>query len=135
MTHAFFADMGGFVLQTKDYTTSPLTSRQLYFLVKERYLQFPHTTEQEIRDKNKAESFVRIITTIQIFSFLLNSIVHTAQHFGMTTLELNPLALHHVYLCHKLPLVSQAYGRGDTSDPHFDDADERNSGTPCKESR
>jgi hypothetical protein len=92
MTHAFFADMGGFVLQTEDMSSFPLDAAQLHYLVKEKLVDFPAITKQAIKDRNKAESLVRIITLIQICWFLLNCIGRVGQSLSITTLELTTVA-------------------------------------------
>ena len=92
ITHAFFADMGGFVLQTEDFPAFPLTARQLHYLVKEKHVEFPSTNEKDIKHKNKAQSFVRIVTLLQISWFSMNCIGRAAQNLAMTTLELTTLA-------------------------------------------
>lgn len=54
MTQAFFADMGGFVLQTLD---EPF--EQLFYLVSRSYLPCPNLETSEIEDKNKSDGLVR----------------------------------------------------------------------------
>ena len=92
ITHAFFADMGGFLLQTKDSPAFPLNAIQLHYLVKEGYLKYPEVDRKTLQDKDKAEAFVRIITIIQICWFLLNCIGRAAQHLAITTFELTTIA-------------------------------------------
>jgi hypothetical protein len=92
MTHAFFADMGGFVLQPKDSVPFPLTGIQLHYLVKEGYLKCPDIDKKTVQDKDKAEAFVRIITIIQICWFLLSCIGRAAQELTITTFELTTIA-------------------------------------------
>ena len=41
MTHAFYADMGGFILHTKDWVPFPIDAKQLYYLVTEGHVKFP----------------------------------------------------------------------------------------------
>jgi hypothetical protein len=62
MTHAFYADMGGFVLQTRDWVPFPIDAKQLHYLVTEKYIEFPGITRAEIADKNKVDGLFRILT-------------------------------------------------------------------------
>jgi hypothetical protein len=91
MTHAWYAEMGGFVLHTSDYDPFPLNAAQLLYLVKEQLIGFPPLTKKDIDDKNKAEAFVRTITVIQICWFVLNTISRAAQSLAVTTFELTTL--------------------------------------------
>jgi hypothetical protein len=93
MAHAFFADMGGIMLHTKDFPPFPINAVQLYFLVSRELIPLPQIDKQTISDKNKAEPLVRVITLVQICWFTLNCIGRTVQHLAMTTLELTTLAM------------------------------------------
>lgn len=46
MNHAFFADMGGFVLHTLDFPPFPINALQLYCLVSKKHLTLPHITRK-----------------------------------------------------------------------------------------
>jgi hypothetical protein len=60
LTHAFFADMGGFVLEAPDLSFPiPLDAEQIFYLVKNKYIRFPAIEEEDIRDKNKADGLAR----------------------------------------------------------------------------
>jgi hypothetical protein len=41
MRHAFYGDMGGFVLETKDFKAFPVTSKQVHWLVEKKYIDLP----------------------------------------------------------------------------------------------
>ena len=94
MTHAFFADMGGFILHTKDWIPFPLDARQVHYLVAEGYIPYSSVaiSKQEIVDKNKNDAIVRIITIGQTLWFVLNVITRGSQHLAITTLELTTIA-------------------------------------------
>ena len=91
MTHAWYAEMGGFFLHTSDCDPFPLNAAQLHYLVKEELLDFPTVTKKAIDDKNKAEAFIRTITVLQISWFVLNVIGRAAQQLAVTTFELTTL--------------------------------------------
>ena len=59
MKHAFFADMGGFLLQTTDEVPFPIDAKQLYYLLANDYLEYPSIDLVEIDDKNKTDGFAR----------------------------------------------------------------------------
>lgn len=59
MTHAFFADMGGFLLQTDDSSMFPLDAEQLYYLVSKNYIEYPNIDKEDIEDKNKSDGLAR----------------------------------------------------------------------------
>jgi hypothetical protein len=97
--HAYYSDMGGFVLQTKDYKAFPVNSVQVHWLVKKKYLEIPRITAKEIIDKSKADTFAKVVTIIQTSWFMLQCIGRAAQHLTFTTLELTTVA----FVCCTLP--------------------------------
>ena len=92
MRHAFFADMGGFLLQSPDFPAFPVDGQQLIHLIDRKYLLYPEVDQEAIRDKNKADGFARTITLIQIAWFTIQCIARTIQHLAMSTFELSTLA-------------------------------------------
>lgn len=88
MRHAFFADMGGFVLKTRDWVPFPINAKQLHYLVERNYLPYPAITRAEIKDRNKVDGLLRTITVLQTAWFLLNCLARAGQHIAVTTLEL-----------------------------------------------
>ncbi len=97
MKHAFFADMGGFILQTTDGIPFPLNAKQLHHLVVEGYIS-DGLLETEvmldkklIEDKNKTDLVVRSITVIQILWFVVNFVGRAVQHLTITTMELTTI--------------------------------------------
>lgn len=64
MTHAFFADMGGFLLQSPDYPDFPLDAEQLYYLVTKKYIEFPDVDTEDIEDKNKSDGLARYVSNL-----------------------------------------------------------------------
>jgi hypothetical protein len=91
MTHAFYADMGGFILQTSDHTPFPITAKQLHYLITNSYLEHPDLDECEIEDRNKVDDLARAIIIIQVGWFTVNSIGRAVQHLAITTGELTVL--------------------------------------------
>ena len=53
MTHAFFADMGGFLVQAPDSPEFPLDAEQLYYLVTKKLIEYPSLTRKRLRTRTK----------------------------------------------------------------------------------
>lgn len=88
MNHAFFADMGGFVLKPPDWVPFPLNAKQMHYLVVRGHLGYPTLTRAEIKDKNKVDGLLRLITVAQTLWFVLNCVARAGQHLDLTTFEL-----------------------------------------------
>jgi hypothetical protein len=93
MRLAFFADMGGFVLQVENCSQFPLNAKQLHWLVRHGHVDYPNITVAEIWDKSKQDQFAKIITCVQIGYLILQCVGRAAQHLAITTLELSALAI------------------------------------------
>lgn len=61
ITHAFYADMGGFTFQPRGWKSFPVNSKELHYLVTKGYLPFPEVTKEHIQDKDKASGLARCI--------------------------------------------------------------------------
>ncbi|KAI9727230.1 MAG: hypothetical protein M1834_008490, partial [Cirrosporium novae-zelandiae] len=59
MSHAFFADMGGFIIQFSDCISFPVDAEQLHYLISKGYLEYPKLDKAMIDDKNKADNLSR----------------------------------------------------------------------------
>lgn len=88
MQHAFFADMGGFVLQAPDFPLFPVDTQQILYLVTKHYIDFPDVDLEAIKDKNKADGFARLIMILQTTWFTVQYIARAIQHLSISTLEL-----------------------------------------------
>lgn len=93
ISHAFLADMGGFVLKPPDWVPFPLDAKQVHYLVKEGYIDFQQVwlDKAAITDRNKGDGMVRFITVCQILWFFFNCFGRVIQHLAMTTLELTTI--------------------------------------------
>ena len=89
---AFFADMGGFVLHTRDQLPFPLDAKQLHYLVSKQHLQLPKLDHRVIEDKNKVDGLLRAITLCQTLWFIVNIIGRWAQRLTVTTFELTTVS-------------------------------------------
>jgi hypothetical protein len=92
MRHAFFADMGGFVLQSPDVPSFPVDSEQLAYLVEKNYLKYPDIDEETIGDRNKADGFARLVTSAQITWFFIQCLARWEQRLALSTLEITTFA-------------------------------------------
>ena len=92
MEMAFFADMGGFRLQTKGQDPFPIDARQLLYLVRKGYVQQPVLKPRMIEDKNKVDFLLRIIILCQVSWFLVGVIGRWVQHLVVTTAELTTVS-------------------------------------------
>ena len=90
--HAFYANMGGFVLQPRNDTPFPINSKQLQYLIEKGYTDFPTLTEKEIWDKSKADGFAKLLACFQTAWFVIQIIGRAIQHLPVTTLELTTLS-------------------------------------------
>lgn len=92
MKEAFFTDMGGFVLHTRDQLPFPIDAKQLHYLVSRRYLKLPILDQRVIEDKNKVDGLLRTITVCQIIWFIINVIGRWKQQLVVTTAELTTVS-------------------------------------------
>ena len=93
LKHGFFADMGGFLLITRDGSSFPITSKHLRWLVSDGFLPYTNITPKEIWDKSKQDTIAKVITTFQIGYLVLQCIGRAAQGLVITTMELSALAI------------------------------------------
>ncbi|KAK2606913.1 hypothetical protein N8I77_005635 [Diaporthe amygdali] len=92
MRHAFLADMGGFILQPRDWKQFPINAKQLLWLIENGYVAIPQVDTAVIRDKNKTDGFMRLITAVQITWFCVNFFGRLAQGLAITAIELTTVA-------------------------------------------
>ena len=99
LKHAFFADMGGFVLRTSDNVCCFLDTNHIYWLLEHKAIsqtQFEKRfllDERDINDRNKSDIFVRVIAVGQAVWFCVNVIARGVQGLPVTTLEINTVAI------------------------------------------
>lgn len=92
LEHAYFADMGGFMLKSPDYPPIPISAHQIYYLVANGFANFPAADRQAILDKNKADGFSRVLTSTQALWFAFQCIGRASQHSSISALELETAA-------------------------------------------
>lgn len=90
--HGFYANMGGFHLQTPDGFCFPINAKQLLYLIKEGHTELPKVTEKELWDKSKADGFQKTLTCVQTGWFIIQVIGRAIQGLPVTTMELTTLS-------------------------------------------
>lgn len=93
MRHAFFADMGGFLLVPPDTPPFPVSGKQMHWLVVHNYLPFPDTTSADLADKSKQDTIAKMVACFQSSYLILQCLGRAAQRLTITTLELSALAI------------------------------------------
>ncbi|KAF7955128.1 uncharacterized protein EAE97_000387 [Botrytis byssoidea] len=97
MRHSFYADMGGFAIQTGEGVTWPLDANEILYLIEKEWIKGPVISTQfvldknEIDDRNKQGILLRVSTIVQVLWFLMNCIARKLQHLTITTLELTTI--------------------------------------------
>jgi len=61
LTHAFFANMGGYVVDLPGSAPFPVNSDQLLYLISKGHLKYPATKKEEINDKSKSDGLARYL--------------------------------------------------------------------------
>lgn len=93
LTHAFFADSGGIVLQLQDGHLAPLSAKQLAWWIEQRYTRLPEIKEKDISDKSKADMSTKALAFCQTTWFLINLVFRAVKNLPVTPLELASAAL------------------------------------------
>lgn len=94
LTHAYYTDMGGFLLHEPEGSLAfPVSAKQLRYLVDHQYLQMPDMSESQIWDKSKADKFAKAIVLIQTIWFLTETVARAVQHLPITPIEIETLAV------------------------------------------
>lgn len=93
LRHAFFADMGGILLQPMESKAFLVNSRQLAYLVQGGYVRYPEISEAEIWDKSKADTMTKGITLVQASWLVVQLCGRAVEGLAVTTLELSATAI------------------------------------------
>jgi hypothetical protein len=91
--HGHFIQMGGFMLFEGDTPKSVLFPERFAALMRERKIDFPTVTAEEIEDRGKADGFSKMIALGQTLWFVAQCIGRRAQHLDLTLVELLTLSL------------------------------------------
>lgn len=91
-THGFFAVMGGFMMYEGNKPKRVILPRELATLVADGTIDFPTTTEDEIKDKSKGDALSKGLVMIQTTWFILQCIARGAERLPITELEVVTVA-------------------------------------------
>jgi hypothetical protein len=92
LKHGFYAEMGGFrVYDRSTRQAYSFRSAQLAWLVKEKLLELPHVTEEEVDDRSDADSIAKILACGQSAWFLAQSLARVVQDLPLVTLEIETI--------------------------------------------
>ncbi|KAK3321905.1 hypothetical protein B0H66DRAFT_531268 [Apodospora peruviana] len=92
IVHAFYANGGGFVLETPDLEAFPINATSVHYLVSRGYIPLPAITREEIWDKSKADVFAKGLALLQSAWIFIQAIARTSQKLPLSPLELFTLA-------------------------------------------
>ena len=91
IAHGFYLNMGGIVLDVGGRRRFPITYKQLVVLLDHSVVTLPDISEDEIKDKSKADGFAKAVSCMQVGWLAVQSIARAKQHLPLTTLELTTL--------------------------------------------
>ncbi|KAK3384871.1 hypothetical protein B0H63DRAFT_394668 [Podospora didyma] len=92
LEHAFYANSGGFVLQTPDTDEFPINAASVRHLVSRGYIKLPEISRDEIWDKSKADVFAKGLAMLQGGWIIIQAIARKSQNLPLVPLELFTLA-------------------------------------------
>lgn len=93
LSHGFFADSGGILLQWSQDERFPVTAKQVAHLVRQGLIDVPDVPLKELQDKSKADMCTKALAAFQTAWLILQIVVRLAQHLPVTPLELSSAAL------------------------------------------
>lgn len=93
MRHAFFADMGGFMLHPRDSKPFPVNNKHIQWLTVNEFMDFPEVGSLDIWDKSKADRLIKSLVCVQICWLIINVIARAIQRLAVTTLELATVSI------------------------------------------
>ncbi|KAI8952077.1 hypothetical protein F4801DRAFT_541856 [Xylaria longipes] len=96
ITHGFYADSGGFILDVVGSPPFPVTAKQMLYLLSHNYIDTPTITQLDIQDKSKADGLAKALTFFQSGWLMLRFLGRAAQGLSITPFELFTAA---VVLC------------------------------------
>lgn len=90
--HAFYANAGGFVLQTPDFPAFPINATSIHYLCTNKWIQPPAITKRDIWDRSKADRLAKTIALLQTGWTLLQIVARATSGLSITPLELFTVA-------------------------------------------
>ena len=88
LVHAFYANAGGFMLQTPGFPAFPINATSIYYLYAQGRIGMPKITRENIWDRSKADHLAKGLAFLQVGWILLQIITRRSQHLIVTPLEM-----------------------------------------------
>jgi squalene monooxygenase len=92
VVHAFYANAGGFILETPDCPPFPINAKSIHYLSSTGWIKSPTITRENIWDRSKADLFAKGFALVQTGWLLLQCIARAIQNLTITPLELFTIA-------------------------------------------
>lgn len=93
MQHAFFAEMGGFMLHPAESQPFPVNNKHIIWLIQNKNMDFPRVSTKDIWDKSKADDLVKTNVCIQICWLMITIVARAIQKLAITTIELATVSI------------------------------------------
>lgn len=87
-THGYFIQMGGFVLYEDKILQGTLDPDKMKDLLDKKLIEFPTTTEKEIKDRSKSDGLSKTLVIGQTTWFVIQCIARRLEGLVITELEL-----------------------------------------------
>ncbi|KAF8899780.1 hypothetical protein CPB84DRAFT_1836761 [Gymnopilus junonius] len=91
-THGYFVQMGGFMLYEGSAAQGVLSAERLRALYEDGQIDFPTITEEEIKNRSKADAFAKTFVIGQTTWFIAQCLARGVQGLNLTELELVTVA-------------------------------------------
>jgi squalene monooxygenase len=92
VVHAFYANAGGFILDTPDCPAFPINAKSIHYLRCTGWIAQLDITKENIWDRSKSDLFAKGFALVQTSWLLIQCIARVIQHLAVTPLELFTLA-------------------------------------------
>ncbi|KIP03894.1 hypothetical protein PHLGIDRAFT_59051, partial [Phlebiopsis gigantea 11061_1 CR5-6] len=99
IVHAFYAVMGGFIVDTKEpisvfgnETRFVLTANGISHIIKLYPHLIPDISEISLQDRSKADSISKALLVMQVLYFCMSCILRRVESLNLTLLEITTLA-------------------------------------------
>ncbi|EXJ59052.1 hypothetical protein A1O7_06483 [Cladophialophora yegresii CBS 114405] len=90
--HAFFANSGGFMLESTDQPEFPVRAASIHYLRVNGWIKPPKITKEEIWDRSKADKFAKGVALTQTAWLLLQCLARVVKGLAVSPLEIFTLA-------------------------------------------
>lgn len=92
IVHAFYANAGGFILETGDCPAFPINAKSIFYLRSTGWIDSPTITRENIWDRSKADLFAKGFAAFQTSWLLVQCVARAVQKIAISPLELFTIA-------------------------------------------